>query len=301
MKKLHDIVIPLVTPLTAEDRIDVDSLKNLTDYLIGKGVNCLYPCGTTGEMVYLTDEERMLITQTVVGAAKGRVPVFAHVGAANTDATIRLARHAAACGADGIGVVTPWYFRLSDCALEAFYREVSASVPEDFPVYLYAIRQNAGNDITAALAERIAQMCPNVVGIKYSSPDMTRMQELMAVRDGSLDLLAGADHLYAAVTVAGGKGVVSGNAMILPEHYIAIRDAMAEGDWQTAFRVQRRTNVLNAILCEKNNIGFYKFVLKALGVIATANMRRPMERVSDEDGATRLEALQKAEYQKTPL
>lgn len=300
MKKLTGVVIPMVTPLTEDDRVDVASLQRLTDFLIDKGVDCLYPCGTTGEMAYLTDDERILVVETVVRQAAGRLPVFAQVGADNTASTIRLAQHAVACGADGIGVVTPWYFQLSDDALLAYYREVAASVPADYPVYLYGIPQNAVNDITKSLAERVAAECPNVVGIKYSFPDMTRLQQLMTIRDGAFDVLVGPDHLYEAVVAVGGKGVVSGNAMIVSEHYCAVRDAMARNDWAAATKYQRKTNILNGILCAKNNIGCYKAVLKEWGIIATARMRKPMEEVSAADTAALMAALKDADYLNVP-
>ena len=300
MKKLYGIVIPMVTPLTDRDEVDVVSLEKMTDFLIEKGVDCLYPCGTTGEMAYLLDEERMLVVETVVKRAAGRVPVFAQVGAANTASTIKLAQHAVACGADGIGVVTPWYFQLSAKALEDFYVEVAASVPEDFPVYMYGIPQNAVNDITFDLAAKVAEKCKNVVGIKYSYPDMTRLQQLMTIRGGEFDVLVGPDHLYEAVVAVGGKGVVSGNAMIISEHYNAVRDAMAANDWALATKMQRKTNLLNGILCAKNNIGCYKVVLKEWGIIATSKMRKPMEEVSPEDAAALMAALEAAEYQTPP-
>lgn len=301
MKKMRDVVIPIVTPLTEDDRIDVASLQRLTDYLIEKGVDCLYPCGTTGEMVYLSNEERKLVVETVVKQSAGRVPVFAHVGAENTKSTIELAQHAVACGADGIGVVTPWYFQLSNKALVDYYVDVCAAVPADYPVYLYSIPQNAVNDLDYETAAEIAARCPNVVGIKYSAPNMTKLQQFMTIRDGAFDVLVGPDHLYEAVVAVGGVGVISGNAMIIPEHYGAVRDAMARGDWAQATKAQRRTNILNAILCAKNNIGCYKVVLKELGVISTTRMRKPMEEVSAEDAAKLMEELNKMQYQKVLL
>ena len=301
MKKMRDVVIPIVTPLTEDDRIDVASLQRLTDYLIEKGVDCLYPCGTTGEMVYLSNEERKLVVETVVKQSAGRVPVFAHVGAENTRSTIELAQHAVACGADGIGVVTPWYFQLSNKALVDYYVDVCAAVPADYPVYLYSIPQNAVNDLDYETAAEIAARCPNVVGIKYSAPNMTKLQQFMTIRDGAFDVLVGPDHLYEAVVAVGGVGVISGNAMIIPEHYGAVRDAMARGDWAQATKAQRRTNILNAILCAKNNIGCYKVVLKELGVISTTRMRKPMEEVSAEDAAKLMEELNKMQYQKVLL
>lgn len=296
MKKMYGVVIPIVTPLTEQDTIDVTSLENLTEYLIEKRVDCLYPCGTTGEMVYLTNEERKLVVETVVKKTAGRIPVYAHVGAANTKDTIELAQHAVACGADGIGVVTPWYFQLSPKALVDFYVEVAGSVPADFPVYLYAIPQNAVNDLTADVVEEIAAKCPNVAGIKYSYPDMTKLQQFMTVRGGDFDVLVGPDHLYEAVVAVGGKGVISGNAMIIPEHYAAVREAMAANDWEKATACQRRTNILNGILCAKNNIGCYKVMLKDMGIISTTKMRKPMEEVSAEDAAKLIKTMAEADY-----
>ena len=301
MKKLYDVVVPLITPLTERDEIDVPSLERLTDYLIENHMDCLYPCGTTGEMAYLTQEERKLVVETVVRRAAHRVPVFAQVGASNTAQTIELAKHAYDCGADGIGVVTPWYFQLSAEALIAFYEEVAASVPEDYPVYLYGIPQNAVNDITPAIAEELAARCPNIVGIKYSYPDMTKLQSFMTIRGGDFDVLVGPDHLYEAVMAVGGRGVVSGNAMIIPTYYNAVKEAMKAGDWKTATLMQRKTNVLNGILCANNNISCYKEVLKQLGIIDCAKMRKPMVEIGQAYREELLQKLQQLQYQSASL
>ncbi|MFR3946228.1 MAG: dihydrodipicolinate synthase family protein [Ruminococcus sp.] len=76
MQKLYGTVVPIVTPLTEEDTIDVESLKNLVNHVIDGGLQCLYPCGTTGEMMYLTVEERKQVAEVTVKEAAGRVPVF---------------------------------------------------------------------------------------------------------------------------------------------------------------------------------------------------------------------------------
>ena len=81
MKKLTGVVAPIVTPLTEDDKIDGVSLENLCEYLIEKGITCLYPNGTTGEMMYLTTEERKQVAEVTVKTSNGRVPVFIHVGA----------------------------------------------------------------------------------------------------------------------------------------------------------------------------------------------------------------------------
>ena len=296
MERLKGVVVPVVTPLTEDDRIDTESLCRLTDHCIDGGLTSLYPCGTTGEMMYLSVAERKLAAETVVKHAAKRVPVFVHVGAWNLADTIELAQHAVSIGADGIGVVTPSFYTISDRGLVDFYKSVAASVPEDFPVYMYAIKQNAINDLNKAVCEEVAAACPNVVGVKYSFPDMTRLQELMTVKDGTFDVLVGPDHLFEAVCAVGGRGVVSGNAMIVREHYAAIWDAVQKKDYDLATKLQRRTNILNATMCAINNIAAYKVILKKEGVIATTKMRRPMENLTPEQEEALLAKMDELDY-----
>ena len=296
MERLKGVVVPVVTPLTEDDKVDVESLKRLTDHCIEGGLTSLYPCGTTGEMMYLTVEERKLAAETVVKQAAKRVPVFVHVGAWNQADTIELAKHAVSIGADGIGVVTPTFYAISDRGLIDYYTAVAKSVPEDFPVYLYGIKQNAINDLDKYVCEEVAKACPNVVGAKYSFPDMTRLQELMTVKDGTFAVLVGPDHLFEAVCAVGGRGVVSGNAMIIREHYAAVWDAIQKKDYDLATKLQRRTNILNATMCAINNIAAYKVILKKEGVIATSNMRRPMENLTPEQEEDLLRRMEELDY-----
>ena len=296
MQKLHGVVVPIVTPFTEDDAIDVESVKRLVDHCLQGGVQGLYPCGTTGEMMYLTVEERKQIAETVVESTNKRVPVFVHVGGWNQRDTVELARHAVAIGADGIGVVTPAFYKISDRELVDFYQSVAGSVPSDFPVYLYGIPQNAVNDISAAVAEKVAQACPNVVGIKYSRSDFSKMQQFMLVRNQTFSVLTGADDLFAPFCFAGGEGVVSGNAMCIPEHYAQLWDAIQQGDQCLATRLQRRTNVLNSLLCKNNNIAAYKAVLKNEGVLATSKMRRPLEELTAPQEKELLTAMETLRY-----
>ncbi len=298
MKKLYGTVVPIVTPLTEEDTIDVESLKRLVDHVVHGGLQCLYPCGTTGEMMYLTLEERKLIAEITVEQAAGRVPVFIHVGAWNLKDTIELAQHAQAIGADGIGVVTPVFYKLSDQGLVDFYVAVANSVSKDFPVYLYSIPQNAVNDVNVEVCEEVARQCSNVLGIKYSYPDFTKLQQFMLVNNENFSVLVGPDHLFEALCAVGGEGVVSGNAMVIREHYAAIWDAVQKKDFDLATKYQRRTNVLNSVMCAVNNIAAYKVILKEEGVIATSNMRRPMENLTQEQEQALLAEMKRLDYKK---
>jgi len=99
----------------------------------------------------------------------------------------------------------------------------------------------------------------------------------------------------------GGDGVVSGNAMCIPEHYAKVWEAIQAKDYDLATKYQRRTTALNNAMCAINNIAAYKVILKNEGVIATTKMRRPFENLTAEQEADLLATLAKIEYRKVKV
>ena len=296
MRLLYGVTVPLVTPLTKERTLDISSLEHLTDFLIEKGIHCLYPGGTTGEMMLMGMEDRKVLAETVVRQTAGRAVVYIQAGAVNQADTITLAKHAVDIGADGIGVVTPVFYKLSDRELVSYYQSVCRSVPSDFPVYLYAIPQCAVNDIPPALAEELAETCPNIAGIKYSYPNMSRIQEFMTIRSGSFSVLCGPDELFCAAVLTGGAGTVSGNAQVIPEHYVAIWNALERGDIPTAVSLQRKTNQLNQILSNDHNIARYKAALKYRKILSDASTYAPLEPLSEAESRSMSDMLEELKF-----
>jgi len=121
MKKFYGINPPMVTPFDDNDKVDISKVRALTDFLIEGGVNGLYPTGSTGEMDSMSVDERKQVAEAVVEQNNGRVTVFIHVGAFSLADTITLAKHAYDIGADGIGAVTPIYFRVNPREMEEYY------------------------------------------------------------------------------------------------------------------------------------------------------------------------------------
>lgn len=296
MKKMFGVNVPISAPMTEDQRIDCASLENLCEFLIEKGVHGLYPNGSTGEMAYLSAEERKQVLECCVKANKGRVQVFSMVGAPTTEETIDLARHAASCGADGVGIVTPYYFKLDERELIGHFTAIARSVPADFPIYLYGIPQLAVNDITPALAAKIAEAAPNVVGIKYSYPDMPRLMKFMNINDNQFSVLAGPDDLFFVTLCAGGDGTISGNANVIPEHFVAIYDAFKAGNYTLARELQRKTNKMIDVISGPNNMARYKAALKHRGVIASDQMRSPLRRLDAEEKAGLIGAIEAMNY-----
>jgi 4-hydroxy-tetrahydrodipicolinate synthase len=282
MVKMHGVIIPIVTPFTADDRIDVEALRRLVDYLIDNGVDSLYPNGTTGEMLKLTVEERKLVAEEVLKSAGGRVPVFVQVGAPTTAQTVELARHAVSVGAAGIGVVTPQFFGVNFREMVEFYVQVANSVPVDFPVYLYNIPQCAANDITPEMVEAILARTKNVVGIKYSYADFIRLKNYLLCADGRFDVVVGPDRLFLPGLAMGCVGVVTGCAQCGPAPFVQVYSKFKEGDMAGALVASRQASELAEIVKAGANMAYFKAAMEYNGLGRT-HMRAPALDLTDAE------------------
>ncbi|MCL2853252.1 MAG: dihydrodipicolinate synthase family protein [Defluviitaleaceae bacterium] len=273
MKKLYGVTTAMVTPITSDNKVDHGALADLTRMLVSKGVNCLYPCGTTGEMFRLSVAERKAVLETVVKASEGKVTVYSHCGAMNQEDTIELVRHAKDSGADGVGVVTPIFFIQNRRELEEYFVAVADSVP-GFPVYLYSIPQLAMNDLPAEVAANIAKRCDNVIGIKYSYPDIILTTDYCNIKDGDFSVLQGCDRAMVGFMAAGCDGTVSGISGVFPEPFVAAYKAYAEGDLPKAQKLQKICVKFCDVLKRGANMSYYKEALKMRGINA-GFMRKP--------------------------
>ncbi|WP_080872445.1 dihydrodipicolinate synthase family protein [Oceanobacillus timonensis] len=274
MKKLYGITTAMVTPFTDEGQIDLEKTKDVTDFLINKGVDCLFPLGTTGEMNKLNVEERKLVAETIVKQAANRVTVFIQTGAQTQEDTIELAQHASSIGADGIGVVTPYFLGTNDTEMEEFYVTVAKSVPADFPIYLYNIPQASANELLPEVAQRIVDRTENVIGMKYSYPDFVRLSEYLNINNGHFSVLTGTDRLLLPALAMGCDGTVSGVSSAYPEPFIATYKAYQEGDIESARKYQKEAAAYCVALKGGANMSYFKEALKHRGVEAGA-MKKP--------------------------
>lgn len=282
MKKLYGVTTAMTTPFGDDGNVDYAALEAQTRMLVSKGVHCLYPGGTTGEMLRLSVEERKQVAETVLRAAEGKVTVYIHCGAMRQEDTIELVKHAHAIGADGAGVVTPQFFGLNAREMEEFYAAVAESVPADFPIYLYNIPQCAANDLSAEVTARIAKRCPNIVGIKYSFADINRTLDYLKINDWGFSVMHGCDRVLVAMLALGCDGTVSGISGVFPEPFVAVYEAVQRNDWKAALEHQKNAARITDILKAGSNMGYFKAALKMRGING-GHMRHPQLDLPEEE------------------
>jgi 4-hydroxy-tetrahydrodipicolinate synthase len=294
MKKLYGVTTAMITPFDRQGKVDLGALKELVNFLISKEVNCLYPTGSVGEMYKLTLDERKAVAETVVETANGRVSVFVHVGAMTQNDTIHLAQHAEAIGADGIGVITPSFFKINDREMEEYFVTIAESVSDDFPIYMYNLPQCTSNDIKPGVAQKIVNRSPNVVGIKYSYPDVLRLSEYLEINNGDFSVMQGADLLFGIALHMGCSGVVSGTSCVYPEPFVALYKAFQSGNMEETRRLQKIVEKYSTVLRVGTNVSYYKEALRMRG-LDFGYIRAPQLDITPEEIEELREQLNKLE------
>lgn len=237
-ERIQGILTPNITPVDAQGRVDEQKLRGYVDWLIDRGVDGLYPNGSTGEFVRFSAEERRDIVRIVMDQADGRVPVLAGAAEANVKATIEACDAYGELGVRAVAIVAPFYYRLSSEGVYAYFREIAENVQVD--VTLYNIPLFA-SPIEVETVVRLASEFPRVIGIKDSSGDLPNMMRMISairpMRD-DFTFLTGWDASLAPMLLAGADGGTNATSGVVPELTRAIYQNVTSGNFDEAMRLQ---------------------------------------------------------------
>jgi 4-hydroxy-tetrahydrodipicolinate synthase len=283
MKKLKGIVCANITPMTATGEVDLASLERLVGHMARSGIHSVYPCGTNGEGILLTTAENHAITDTVLRSNAGRMIAYIQCGVLHPEDTLENDRYACAAGADGVGVMSPVFYKVDDAAMVEYYRSVSQAAG-DKPVYMYNISSHTNNDISVKAFAQVVDECPNVMGIKYSNKDVQRIQDYMrAPKTRRPDVLIGGDSYILPTLSIGCPGEVSGPACVFPKWYTGVYDSFVAGDWEQARYFQEKVVANSRSIKSVPAIPGIKAMLKMQGIIEDDTCRRPFRKLTLEE------------------
>lgn len=300
MSILQGIVCANITPFDIDRNVDYESVKTLARYLADSGIHAVYPLGTNGEGLALSLEERKRVAEIMVDEIAGKIPVVIQCGTQTLEETKELVRHAKKIGADAAGVLSPFFFHQSDKALEEYYSAILAEAG-DFPVYIYNIPTNTNNDVNAAVVKRLASSYKNLLGVKFSYPDVMRICEYVKTKPEGLDTLIGCDRLIYPAYKSGAVGTVTGPAAIFPEIFTELWRLAVSGEDEAALKLQYQIQNNSDRLAGYQEIPMIKQYLKSIGVIRQDVCRIPFYEIADTERMEIAKAIAeiKAGFQKS--
>lgn len=277
---LSGVLTALATPFTADEQIDVDTLRHLVDRSIDGGVDGVVACGSTGEFAAMTGAERRLVVETVIDQTAGRVPVIAQTGAVSTAEAIELSRHAQEADASVLMLVTPYYEPLTLDETVRYLHTVAGNV--DIPIMLYNLPGATGVNLSPDLVGQLAREIDNVQYIKDTSAEMAQAAQLIHHHGDVISTFVGMDSLLLASLAEGAAGVMAGTANVIPAELVSIHRALRAGELQRARAEWSQIYPLMDAMMSAPFIAAVKTALTAAGFPAGS----PRQPILDLDPAT---------------
>ncbi len=268
----------LITPMKEDGSIDEAALRAFVDWQIEQGSDGLVAVGTTGESPTLSAAEHMAVIEMVLDQAAGRVPVIAGTGSNSTAEAIEYTRHAERAGADAALVVVPYYNKPDQEGLFAHFRAVADAVA--LPVILYNVPGRTVADLREETVARLAQACPNIIGIKDASGDLDRPTRTRLAAGAEFIQLSGNDGTAVAFDACGGVGCISVTANVAPKACAEMQAAALAGDYARARAMQDVLMPLHDALFCAPSPGPVKYAASLLGLCGP-HVRLPVTELSD--------------------
>jgi len=253
MYKPEGILPALITPF-AEDgkQVNEEALRNLISRCIELGVSGVVPCGTTGEFVNLTVEEKKRVIEVVVDQVNGKVKVVAGTGASGTDQALEMTKYAKDAGADAALIVTPFYLKPTDRGIYEHFDTIASQV--DLPIILYNIPQCTGLPLPWQMVEDLAQI-PNIVAVKDSSGQLSFILAVLEKVRSKINVLCGHDEIVVGALAAGCSGAILASANVIPDVWVNIYDAIQKGNLKTAQEQQYKVQKIARIIAKSGPVG----------------------------------------------
>ncbi len=251
----------MVTPFSADGKLDVDAGVALAARLIDCGVDLLAISGTTGESPTTTESEKADLLRAVVDAVGERATVIAGAGTYDTAHSIELARNAQRAGAHGLLVVTPYYSRPSQEGLLAHFTAVADAT--DLPVTLYDIPGRSVVPIASDTIRKLAEH-PRIVAVKDAKGDLNMGAELIA--STGLTFYSGDDALNLPWLSVGAAGFISVIGHLAPDRLRALLEAYTAGEVVRAREINTTLLPLHAAMARLGGVAMSKGGLRLLGI-----------------------------------
>jgi 4-hydroxy-tetrahydrodipicolinate synthase len=273
-KELRGIIPAVVTPFTADERVDEGAFRKVLNAMIGQGIHGLFPVGTGGEFFALARGEKERLMAVAVEESAGRVFVMPNVGAITTAESVALARHAEAVGSDAVSVVTPFFLKPSQEELLEHYRAICAAVK--LPVLAYNIPERTGGvALSVGTVSRLAREIPNFAGIKDSTGDLANAAELVQACPPGFKVFMGRDTLIYGALLHGCVGAVAATANVAPAMAVGIYKAVQAGDLPKARELQAKLAPVRKLFAIGSHPAGIKEAMVQLGMLHCSRCRRP--------------------------
>ena len=289
-QKFAGVYPPVVVPDTPDHQLDVVSFERSINRMIDAGVDGLFFLGSSGEVVFSTDERRRQIISEAVRIVDHRVPVMVGIIDTETERVLEHGRVAQELGADVLVATAPFYALGGMAEVEEHFRILHAEL--DLPIFAYDIPVCVHTKLPWKLLAKLGAEGV-LAGVKDSSGDDVSFRYLVQENEKlghPLTLLTGHEVVVDGAYLGGADGSVPGLANVEPEGYVRMWKAAQAGDWATVKAEQDRLNeishiwdVTTGVQGYAGGVGAFKTAMHLMGVFDSPTMPRPVKALEGDN------------------
>jgi 4-hydroxy-tetrahydrodipicolinate synthase len=269
-------LVPVITPFKG-GKVDRDGLERVIEFVLAGDSDGVIPCGTTGESATLSHEEHEQVIRWTIEIVRKRVPVIAGTGSNSTGEAIGLTKSAEKAGADGALLISPYYNKPTQEGIFQHYKAIAEA--SRLPLIIYNIPGRTGSRIEPATLARLAKV-PGVAGVKEATGSIDTTIDIIDQAGPGLAVFSGEDLLNFPILAAGGKGLISAVANVVPKPLADMAHAAREHRWDDARRIHFELLALVKVLFIETNPIPVKTACSLIG-LCSAEMRLPLTPMSD--------------------
>jgi len=273
--KFKGVGVALVTPFTADGKIDFTSLAKLVELQLNGGTDFLVVQGTTGESPVLSQKEKMEVLHHVMDVNNKKLPIVYGLGGNHTEEVCKRLGELPE-GIDGILSVSPYYNKPLQRGIVAHYKRLAEHT--DLPIILYNVPGRTSSNITAETTLALSEI-QNIVAMKEASGDFDQIMEIIKHKPDNFTVLSGDDAITLPLLSIGVEGVISVVANALPERFSNMVHSGISGDFATANEEHYDLMKMTRLMFAEGNPGGVKEAL-VYREICENHMRLPLVPVS---------------------
>ena len=275
--RLSGVWLPIITPFK-DGEVDYAGYEHLVDHYVRAGVSGVIPLGTTGESPTIDEAETEALVERTVATVAGRVPILIGVGGNDTRKVVKAVKRLQKHAVQGILSVCPYYNRPSQDGLREHFTRVAEAT--DRPILIYNIPYRTGVNLANETLLALAAI-PNIAGVKDSSGNIAQSLDLLRQRPAGFTVLTGEDAFFYTMLAHGGDGGILASAHVETATFLSVYERMVANDHQGALKAWSRLEPMVPLLFKEPNPVPIKHCLWRQGLIASAECRLPLTRVSD--------------------
>ena len=290
--KLKGLIAAAFTPFDENGEINLSVIPDMADSLTSDGVSGVYVCGSTGEGISCSVEERIRIMKAWSRASGGRLKLIAHTGALSLKDVAVLNREAVSCGYDAFSVIPPSFFKPGDARELVDYCRAAAESAPELPFYYYHTMKS-GLEISMRDFLKYADgKIPNLAGVKFNHYNLYDFQNALHACGGKYDIVFGVDECFAGALALGAKAFIGSTYNYSASLYHIVWKAFEAGDWNTVADTMHRICLGVDLLVQYGGIPAGKAMMLIKG-IDCGKARLPLKQLSPEERQTVAGAMKK--------